>query len=297
MRGDRERVDAIESSLNAKPLAPSAPVAGMRLAAVVGIAVALAAGEARADEAARVRAAVQALPVIGTIEHGATPVVVRGALEGRRARDMLALARLVVSDVGRRFVAPRRDKAAPVTLCLTGTTADYQAFTRAFAEVPSDLGFYRPDLRVGVANLGRGAGNLRHELVHPLVGDDYPEIPSWLNEGLGSLYGTARVSGARLEPMVNYRLRDLQRAIAAGTLPSLDALVASSSDDVYSDRAPVFYAMGRYLLLYLHQKGRLEATYAALRDASGDVRAQQRIIRAEVDDVTFVRWARRLRLR
>src|SRR5262245_61578293 len=102
---------------------------------------------------------------------------------------MLARCPLGASDAGGRGAAPGRDKAAPVTLCLTGTTADYQAFTRAFADVPSDLGFYRPDLRVGVANLGRGAGNLRHELVHPLVGDDYPEIPSWLNEGLGSLYG------------------------------------------------------------------------------------------------------------
>ena len=35
-------------------------------------------------------------------------------------------------------------------------------------------------------------GNLRHELVHPLLGDDYPAIPAWLNEGIASLYGSAK---------------------------------------------------------------------------------------------------------
>jgi hypothetical protein len=271
-----------------------------RLGLVACILVALAAREAGAEEgeAERVRAAVEALPVIGAIDAGPTPVIVRGNLGPRRARAMVALARRIHADVGRRFVAERDAPAAPVTLCLFDAEAEYDAVAAVFdGGSPSGWGFYRGDLRVAVANLAAGTGNLRHELVHPLVGDDFPDIPAWLNEGMGSLYGTARATRAGFEPQVNYRLRDLHRAIAAGTLPSFAELVASDHREVHGARAPTFYAMGRYLLLYLHRRGRLDATYAALRDAGGDPDAHLAILRAEIDEAAFVTWVRGLRYR
>src|SRR5205085_8179392 len=107
----------------------------------------------------------------------------------------------------------------------------------AFDSMPSEWGFYRPDKRVALANLGASIGNLRHELVHPLIGDDFPRIPAWLNEGIAALYGTAKWNGKRFEFLVNYRLKDLQAAIKDGTLPTIAQLAASRDADVRGDRA------------------------------------------------------------
>jgi hypothetical protein len=268
-------------------------------AVAVAVLVGDAAGQPRQPtEAERVGAAIEALPVLGEIDAGSTPIVVRGDLGPRRARAMVALVRRVKADVDRRFVAARATPAPAVTLCLFDDEAAYAAMVATFDDDdPSAWGFYRGDLRVAVANLAASTGNLRHELVHPLIGDDFPSIPAWLNEGMGALYGTAKPTRDGFEPLVNYRLRDLQRAIADGTLPSFAELVGSDRADVYSERAPTFYAMGRYILLYLHRRGRLDAVYAALRDAGADPEAHLAILRGEIDEATFVRWVTGLRYR
>jgi hypothetical protein len=267
------------------------------VAAVLGIAVPAVAVADTPSEADRVAAAIEAFPAIGTLDTGPTPVTIRARLTGKRAKKMVTAARQVYDDVNTRFVAEREGDTAAVTIVLAATEKEYAAMTRAFDDSPSPLGFYRSDLRVAVVNLARGVGNLRHELVHPLLGDDYPGIPSWLNEGMGSLYGTARATKTGVEPLVNYRLEDLQRALAADALPTLAELVGSTYADVHGDRAMTFYAMGRYVMLYLHQRGRLDATYAALRGAAGDVDAQRDILAKEIDDDAFRDWARALRYR
>jgi hypothetical protein len=165
----------------------------------------------------------------------------------------------------------------------------------AFGEVPSDMGFYRPDHRVALVNLGRSIGNLRHELVHALLGDDFRRIPAWLNEGIGALYGTARARPEGFEFLVNYRLRDLHEALRKGVLPTIDELAMSTDADVRGDRAMVWYAMARYVLLHVDQQGKLGRLYGELRDAAGDVKAQRRILSSYVDDKTFRAWAKQLR--
>ena len=249
-------------------------------------------------EAERVRDACEALGELGELDTGPTHVVIHGSLTGKKAKAMVTAARQVYDDVNARFVEAREDRTEPVLLCLARTEAEYTTLTDAFDDdAPSPLGFYDPNLRVAVINLARGVGNLRHELVHPLLGDDYPRIPSWLNEGLGALYGTAKPTKTGMKPLVNYRLEDLQRALEAGDLPTLAELVASSYDDVHGDRAMTYYAMSRYVMLYLHRRGRLDETYAALRAAAGDVDAQTEILTKEIDEDAFHDWARGLRYR
>jgi hypothetical protein len=138
-------------------------------------------------------------------------------------------------------------------------------------------------------------GNLRHELVHPLLGDDFPAIPAWLNEGIAALYGTAKPTSKGFVFLVNYRLRDLQRALAHGDLPTLAVLAASTDADVRGERAAVFYAMSRYVLLYAERQGTLGELYAALRDASGDVARQRAILAHYVDERASRAWAAKLR--
>ena len=220
-------------------------------------------------------------------------IVVRGALSKAQQKQAVELVDGVVRDVARRFGGGAKQ---PLTLCLMGTHEGYLREASRLGDVPSDWGFYRPDLRIAIANVGQSVGNLRHELVHPLLGDDWPDIPAWLNEGTASLYGSARPTKRGFEFLINYRLRDLQRALADDDLPTLDELAATTAEQVErSDRAAVYYAMSRYVLLYAEKQGKLPALYAALRDASGDIAKQQQILTDTIDERAFRAWAAKLR--
>jgi hypothetical protein len=251
---------------------------GVRWLVVLVLLAATAAHAAPCDE----------LPVLATRGH----VVVRGQLTRRQLKPALALVEGVVADVHRRFGA---EPAKPLTLCLLGDANAYTRAASAFGDIPSEWGFYRPDLRIAIANVGQSIGNLRHELVHPLLGDDFPAIPAWLNEGIAALYGTSKPTAKGFTFLVNYRLRDLQRALKRGDLPTLAELAASTDEDVRGDRAATFYAMSRYVLLYAERHGTLGELYAAMRDASGDVERQQLILERTIDERAFRAWAAKLR--
>jgi hypothetical protein len=241
------------------------------------------------------RDVVESVPELGSIEHGRARVIVRGELGKAARREAVAIADSVVADVERRFTRDAKQPDEPVTLCLLPDDRRYLAVATAVDEdPPSQWGFYLPAKRVAVINWGQSIGNLRHELVHPLLGDDFPAIPAWLNEGIAALYGTARPTRAGFEFLVNYRLRDLQRAIARGELPTIADLARSTPADMYGPHAATYYAMARYVLLFVEREGKLSALYAELRDARPADHAA--VLARYVDDRAFVAWARRLRL-
>jgi hypothetical protein len=232
--------------------------------------------------------------LLGEVKGRRARIVVRGDVPSARHRELVSLVTSIVADVERRFVA-RHDADAPVTLLLFAEGAQYREHALALREpLVSELGFYLPERRVAIANVGNSVGNLRHELVHPLLGDDFPTIPAWLNEGIASLYGSAKVDKRGVRFLVNYRLRDLQRALKAGTLPTLAELATSSPEVMYGKRANVFYALARYVLLYLDRQGKLGEVYAELRAAKPADQAQ--ILASHVDEPRFRAWARKLRL-
>jgi hypothetical protein len=242
-------------------------------------------------EAARLRSIIMRQPVIGRIDLGPTPVVIRGRIPRREVPGLVALARLVHSDVNRRFVAPRDSMHPPVDLVLYDDDDEYQALALGYARVPAGQGFYRPDARVAAVNLTRGRGNLRHELVHPLIVDDFPQIPAWLNEGIASMYGGARVRRGKLVFVANYRTFDLQMAIAERTLPGRNRLAFAGRAELYGPEGAVYYAVSQHVVLYLDRVGKLEAYYRAVR-ANPSVRGAA--LAATVDWRRFVRWARLL---
>ena len=255
----------------------------------IAFALVLASQVAAADE-------VDKLPVLATVAHGRTRVVVRGELASKAQQAQAKqLVEQVIADVQRRFTQPADRPDPDITLCVLAKEARYRAVAGEFGPIPSDWGFYMPDKRIAIANFGQSIGNLRHELAHPLVGDDFPGIPAWLNEGIGSLYGTAVWKRDRFEFAVNYRLRDLQRALAKDELPPLRDLVASTDDDVRGERAGMWYAYARYVLLYLDRKDELGEVYRGMRAASGDLARQRALLERHVDDAAFRAWAKRLR--
>src|SRR5215470_3974754 len=131
------------------------------------------------------------LPLLARVPGARARVVVRGEVTARDKQKVVDLVSHVIEDVERRFTA----KHAPdptVTLLVFSDPARYRAVAHAVDnDVPSDWGFYMPSQRLAIANVGASIGNLRHELVHPLLGDDFPHIPAWLNEGIAALYGSA----------------------------------------------------------------------------------------------------------
>ncbi len=233
------------------------------------------------------------LPELGTIEGKRARIVVKGELSAARRKQLVKLVASVVADVEKRFTRDAKKPDAAVTLLLFGEPARYREVAATMGPVISDWGFYRPDQRTAIANVGASVGNLRHELVHPLIGDDYPAIPAWLDEGIASLYGSATPGKRGFTFLVNYRLRDLQRALKDGTCPTLAQLARTTHFDVHGDRAMVWYALSRYVLLYADRRGELSALYAELRGA--DLAKHGEILAKHVDEAKFRAWAKKLK--
>lgn len=233
------------------------------------------------------REAIDALPVAAKL---GDRFVLRGQLSPARAKQLLAIAASVEQDVKRRFV-PGADVSRPVPMCLFETAKAYADFNHALldgGEPPSELGFYDPTLRVVVANVGLSIGNLRHEMTHALVGDDFPGIPSWLTEGIGSLYGTAVLKDGNYVFVANYRLKHLREAKKDGTLPTLHELVTAPPEVVYGPKVMAFYGLARHLLLYLDRQGTLSKFYAEFRAAKVEEREQ--VLLRYVDEKKFLAW-------
>lgn len=125
----------------------------------------------------------------------------------------------------------------------------------------SYYGYYRPDRRTMVMNIDTGGGTLVHELTHALIVYDFPDVPDWFNEGLGSLHEQCNVEEDRVVGLENWRLPALQKAIKAGKLRSLDSLLAE--DDFRNEESVgMNYAQARYFCMFMQQRGVLKEFYA-----------------------------------
>jgi len=123
------------------------------------------------------------------------------------------------------------------------------------------FGYYSPTHKALIMNIATGGGTLVHEIVHPFIEANFPACPSWLNEGLGSLYEQSGEENGHIRGYTNWRLPGLQEAIKADTVPSFKALTGTSPNAFYNDGRGTNYAQARYLCYYLQQKGLLVKFY------------------------------------
>jgi hypothetical protein len=128
-------------------------------------------------------------------------------------------------------------------------------------EPTTPYGYYSSEHKALIMNIGTGGGTLVHEIVHPFIEANFPAAPSWLNEGLGSLYEQCGEVDGHIHGFVNWRLAGLQRAIRARKLPSFRMLMAMDANSFYRSREGDNYGQSRYLLYYLQQKGLLVKFY------------------------------------
>lgn len=154
------------------------------------------------------------------------------------------------------------------TIFLFGDDKSYRYWAKTLYDDDdlSRYGYYKPYARTMLMNINTGTGTLVHELTHALVRYDFPDIPSWFNEGLGSLYERCSLNDRQILGYVNWRLPALQDAIEGKYYTSLDKLTKTDYDEFYGNGSDVNYAQARYLCLYLQEQGLLKSYYKHFRD-------------------------------
>ncbi len=164
----------------------------------------------------------------------------------------------------------RPPKAIGIYLFPDATSYERYCQARFSEHCMSIYGFFSPEARALVMNIGLGIGTLSHELVHPILEADFPHAPTWINEGIASLY-EAPVMPRRgeIHGRKNWRYPRLQAALssprqrAGASLPELFRMSDEQFRGVGED---LHYAMARYLCQWLDQHAQLWPFYQQWRD-------------------------------
>lgn len=130
-------------------------------------------------------------------------------------------------------------------------------------------GYYSPDAGALIMNAS-GLGTLSHELVHPYMEANFPDVPSWFNEGLASLYERPSEKKGRIIGLPNWRLPNLKREIKAKTLPKMSTLLGTTRDQFYEANYDA-YAYARYIVYYLQEQGKLQEFYKKFLEDKKDL--------------------------
>jgi hypothetical protein len=148
-----------------------------------------------------------------------------------------------------------RDPENIIDIWLFKDTTSYEKNTRKlFNETPTTpFGYYSAQHHALIMNISTGGGTLVHEIVHPFIAANFPLCPTWLNEGLASLYEQCGDKWGHIYGYTNWRLEGLQKAIKARQTFPFPKLLAMSGDQFYEDRG-LKYAQARYLCYYLQEQ-------------------------------------------
>lgn len=128
-------------------------------------------------------------------------------------------------------------------------------------EPTTPYGFYLASEKALLMNIATGGGTLVHEIVHPFMKANFPDCPSWFNEGLASLYEQCGEQDGHIVGYTNWRLKGLQAAVNNGQIPSFETLTATADDEFYTEDPGTNYSQARYLCYYLQEKGLLVQFY------------------------------------
>jgi hypothetical protein len=147
--------------------------------------------------------------------------------------------------------------------------SSYEAYVRKTEgrEPSSPYGYYMDSSKSLIMNIGTGGGTLVHEMVHALIKPDFPDVPSWFNEGMGSLYEQCTVTDdGSLKGMINWRYPILMEAYNNNKLVPLKELFKTTDYEFYDKDKGTNYAQARYFCMYMQEKGILPKFYKKFRD-------------------------------
>ncbi len=192
----------------------------------------------------------------------------RVVVEGTEARARAVAARTVkpvAESLSKQFFEKSPRKGIRIGLFAADTTYRLGAKTLTGERPDTPFGFYSSEISAVIMNLATGGGTLVHEIVHTFTETDFPEMPAWFNEGLGSLYEQCRILPDKLLGLTNWRLPALQDTLREDATGLLARLVATSTDEFYGPDSGLSYAVARYLCYDLQEKGLLERFYKDFR--------------------------------
>lgn len=193
------------------------------------------------------------------------------------------------------FFTKRPDKI--IEVWLFGNEKTYRAGAKKYFgdEPETPYGYYSPSAEALIMNIGPGAGTLSHEVVHPYMEANFPNVPSWFNEGLASLYERPIEKAGHIWGLPNWRLPNLKKQLRAKALPSIPTLLSTTRDGFYNADYDS-YAYARYLMLYLQEKGKLRDFYqkflADKKDPTGQA-AMEDVLGEKLDtfEPKWRKWA------
>jgi len=147
------------------------------------------------------------------------------------------------------------------------TVEDYARLT----DESTFAGMYYPAAHK-IISLDRGR-ILLHEFTHALHhADTSParqEHPTWVSEGLATLFQSCRISPSGLEPVVDASVLTFQKAIRTKTAVPLADLMAMGQKR-FLEKADLCYAQARYALFWLYEKGQLKQWYQRYKATYAD---------------------------
>ena len=156
-----------------------------------------------------------------------------------------------------------KDPSEILDIWLFKDAASYRANARRlFGDDPSTpYGYYSATHKALIMNIETGGGTLVHEIVHPFMEANFPGVPAWFNEGMGSLYEQCGEQDGHIRGFTNWRLPGLQQAIRRGGLTPFKTLLAMDDRTFYNEDKGTNYSQSRYLCYYLQERGLLVPFY------------------------------------
>ena len=159
-----------------------------------------------------------------------------------------------------------------ISVYLFPEAASYEAFCKKKYDAPciAHYGFYQPGDRYMVMNIGLGLGTLTHEIVHPLVESDFPDAPTWINEGIASVFEAPVITKpGEIHGVKNWRHPRLKRALqspAERDAAQLSTFFGMDEESFRSEHEDLHYAMARYICQWLDERGKLWPFFQRWRD-------------------------------
>ncbi len=179
--------------------------------------------------------------------------------------------RNTIDAMSNNYVDKLPDRVTP--LYLFTEYSDYKAFVLKNYDIPesdiSPYGFFKISKNVIVIRYVSWKGSILHEVTHRFIKSDFPDAPSWFDEGFASLNEKSTFRDGNLIGEFSFRIIPLRRAIADDNYTGLQKLMESNDEELYGKRSSYYYAQSRYLLMYLQEKGLLKKYYTLFRDSYG----------------------------
>jgi hypothetical protein len=147
------------------------------------------------------------------------------------------------------------DGIIDIWLCKDGSSYT-NISQRVCHEAPtSRFGYFSPANQTLIMNIATGSGTLVHEIVHPFIQANFTNCPPWFNEGFASLFEASTERHGHIRGLINWRYKELEKAIRGGKTIPFDKLTSMSAAQFYGGSSySQHYAQARYLCYYLQEK-------------------------------------------